>query len=415
MKYRYRLSRIKQMAEFYRLDNQIKHYEWGSPNFIPKFLGFAPDGKPWAELWMGSHPGSPSVVRIQGGKVGLGELIASDPARYLGEKTAERYGALPYLFKLLAAGKPLSIQAHPNLAQARDGFERENRAGLAQDAPNRNYRDANHKPEIVCALTPFTGMCGFRAPNEIAGLISDFLDTTKPVPSILREGFVPLLRALENRNTESALGNFLAALFGISREMRDALTDFVLSREDGPKDCELALMRSFAEQYPGDPAIISPLYLNVFRLKPGEAVFLKAGILHAYISGFAVELMANSDNVLRGGLTQKHVDVAELMKVLEFAPMKPSVLKPADGASAFTYPVLCDEFSLSVMRGSGGASTLKVDGPSIILVGEGELSIGGDSLRKGESAFIPPMVCGNENIEVQGSFTLYVASVGKPG
>ncbi|MCL2599907.1 MAG: mannose-6-phosphate isomerase, class I [Treponema sp.] len=400
------------MAEFHRLSNQIKHYDWGSTDFIPGLLGLSGDGRPYAELWMGSHAGSPSQVRLPQGPAGLGELIARDTRRYLGEMTAERYGSLPYLFKLLAAEKPLSIQVHPNLDQAREGFDRENVEGLAPDAPNRNYRDSNHKPEIVCALTPFTGMCGFRTPGETERLVAAFLGNSPP--AVLRDGFAPLLRALKATATDSALRNFLAALFGVSAEVRKALTDFILlpggSAAGGPVEWEL--MRGFARQYPGDPAVIAPLYLNVFRLRAGEAVFLKAGVLHAYIHGFAVELMANSDNVLRGGLTQKHVDVPELMKVLDFTPMEPRIMKPEPGRAGFTYPVPCDEFSLTVMHGTGGQATLVPNGPSICIVTEGEACVEGEILQRGESIFVPPIGKGEKPLSLSGSYTLYIASVG---
>ncbi|MCL2191517.1 MAG: mannose-6-phosphate isomerase, class I [Treponema sp.] len=369
------------MAEFYRLDNQIKHYEWGSPDYIPGLLGIPADGRPHAELWMGGHPGAPSRARLPGG--------LTQPVE------------VPYLFKLLAAEKPLSIQAHPSPERAREGFDRENREGLAPDAPNRNYRDPNHKPEIICALTPFTGMCGFRAPGEIAGLLAAFMETPP-----LRRGLAPLLRTLE---APDPVRGFLAALFALSRETREAITDFVLQRKGGDPG-EWAMVRGFAGLYPGDPAIIAPLYLNVFRLQPGEAVFLKAGVLHAYVRGFGVELMANSDNVLRGGLTTKHVDVPELMKVLDFSPLKPRIIRPDPGVSYFTYPVPCREFSLAVMRGNGGLATLAPDGPSICIVTEGEACVNGEPLRKGESIFVPPAGPG---LEIRGSYTLHVASTGR--
>ena len=387
------------MAEFYRLQNRAKHYEWGSPGFIPDLLGFPRDGKPYAELWMGSHPGSPSLVELPGGAVGLGEFIG---------------GNLPYLLKLLAAESPLSIQAHPTLEQARKGFARENGAGLAPDAPDRSYRDSNHKPEVVCALTPFTGMCGFRAPAEIAELVGTFLGENPP--AVLREGFAPLLNALESPAEESALRNFLAALFGIPPAMRGALTEFILTqRRANERDgCEWELMRSFAGQYPGDPAVVAPLYLNVFRLKPGEAVFLKAGVLHAYVRGFAVELMASSDNVLRGGLTPKHIDVPELMRVLDFAPLKPKIMRPEPGVSSFTYPTPCDDFSLTVMRGTGNTAELPLNGPSICVVTAGEGIIGREVLRKGESIFVPPAASWEKPLTLRGVYTLHIASTGNP-
>jgi mannose-6-phosphate isomerase len=424
--------------DIYTLCNQVKHYEWGSPDFIPRLMGAAADDAPWAELWMGSHPGAPSRVNLPDGEISLGELIARDPRGYLGKEITERYGSLPFLFKLLAVEKPLSIQAHPNLAQAREGFERENREGLAPDAPSRNYRDSNHKPEIVCALTPFTGMCGFRAPNEIRQRLTVF----SAVPS-LREGFAPLIQALEISDPASALRDFLSLLFSLPPNVKEALTEYILStriinhRVHGETrrkmkkskqnsvfsvssvvkflDIEWDLMRNLARLYPNDPAIIAPLYLNVFHLEPGEAIFLKAGLLHAYIHGFAVELMANSDNVLRGGLSSKHIDIPELIKVLDFNPEEPQIIKPEPGLSCFTYPASCEEFSLSMIRGTkqGGPAVLDRSAPSICIVTEGEVSVGGTTLKQGESAFIPPVASasgGEESLALRGNFTIYVAT-----
>ena len=398
------------MANLYILRNQIKHYTWGSANLIPRLLGAQGDGSLWAELWMGSHADSPSLAGLPSGDVSLRELIAGDPRRYLGEKTAQRYGELPFLFKVLAAEKPLSIQAHPNLAQACEGFERENKAQIAHNDPSRNYRDANHKPEIICALTPFTGMCGFRSPGEIARLLSVFFAASAPAP--VRENFTPLLRALEMPDPALALQTFFCTLFSLPRDARQALTDFILSAQDTGGEWEL--MRQFARQYPGDPAIIAPLYLNIFHLEPGEAIFINAGILHAYIHGLGVELMSNSDNVLRGGLTAKHVDVSELIKVLDFTPMQPRIIKPDSGC--FTYPAPCEEFSLTVMHGEGAAKTADFarNAPAICIVTEGEVSIeapgGGAVLKQGESAFIPARG-DNDPLVLQGHFTLYAASI----
>jgi mannose-6-phosphate isomerase len=364
---------------------------------------------------MGSHSGSPSQVCLPSGEISLKELIAGDPRRYLGEKTEKQYGDLPFLFKLLAAERPLSIQAHPNKAQAREGFERENMTGLAQDAPKRNYKDSNHKPEIVCALESggpdsFTGMYGFREPKETLGLLTVFLEPAY-VPPPLRESFEPLLQALAGADAVFALKNFMGALFDLSPAARKSLTEYILSTTGA--DCEWELMRTFAQLYPGDPAVIAPLYLNVFRLEPGEAVFLQAGILHSYCRGFAVELMANSDNVLRGGLTTKHIDIPELMKVLDFNPAKPQIIKPDTGSPCFTYPG-CEEFSLTVMHGTAALpatlpEALHRSTPSICIVTEGEVSIGGATLKQGESAFIPP--CCYRPLSLQGRYTLYIASV----
>jgi mannose-6-phosphate isomerase len=403
------------MNNLYKLHNQIKHYEWGSASLIPQLLGIAGDGSPWAELWMGSHSDTSSLVSLPSGNISLGEFIARDPRRYLGEKTAQRYGSLPFLFKLLAIDKPLSIQAHPNLAQAREGYEREYKAQMAHNAPNRSYRDPNHKPETICALTPLTGMCGFRSREEITQLLSVFhaeAASGGAAPAPVRESFIPLLRALEIPEQALAMRNFLDALFGFSTAARTALTQFILSSGEGASGEEWELMREFARQHPNDPTIIAPLYLAVFHLEPGEAIFLKPGVPHAYIHGFGVELMANSDNVLRGGLTTKHIDVPELMKVLDFNSQKPRIIKPELVSGCFTYPAPCEEFSLSVMRGTTKATSAAFarNAPAIVIVTEGEVSIGDTVLKQGESAFIP--AAGDEApLVLQGNYTLYAASV----
>jgi mannose-6-phosphate isomerase len=409
------------MADIYKLRNDIKHYEWGSPDFIPRLMGLPGDGSPWAEMWMGSHGGSPSLVRLPSDdasantahEIALGDLIARAPRRYLGEKTARRFGALPFLFKLLAAEKPLSIQVHPNTEQARAGFERENKTGLPPDAPNRNYKDPNHKPEIICALSPFTGMCGFRGTDEIRQLLAPFVEPSAPAQ--VRQIFVLLIKTLEIAMQGSALRLFFEVLFNFSQAARKELTDFILLSETDNDEWRLA--RNFAGLYPGDPAILAPFYLNDFHLEPGEAVFLPACIPHAYIHGFGVELMANSDNVLRAGLTAKHVDVQELIKVLDFNPSKPRIIKPPDHSPVVSYPTPCEEFSLAMIRGAGD---MKMDAaetsPSICIVTEGEVSFSGMILKQGESAFIPAAVSGN-GIPLsapgpgQMPFTLFTASV----
>jgi len=422
------------VTEFYKLHNRIKRFDWGSADFIPRLLGVEGDG-PWAEMWMGIHPGSSSTVSDT---VSLGELITGDPCRFLGEKTARQYGSLPFLFKLLAAEKPLSVQAHPDKIKAREGFERENKAGLRLDSPNRNYRDPNHKPEIICALTPLTGLCGFRDPAEIHKNLEFFLSCGDR--GLLSEGFAPLLTALQKPDTAAPLRDFLSALFGMPEPIRKALTEYILSKNmeqnsnylnnnSAPREprtsgsmvrrlcekkIEIGLLQNFARLYPGDPSVLAPLYLNVFRLEPGEAVFLESGVLHTYVYGLGLELMANSDNVLRGGLTSKHIDVPELMKILNFSPIKPCIIKPEPGSTRFTYPVPCGEFSLTVIHGKeGGGGVFAPDGPVICIVTDGEVTVQGSTsivLKRGESVFIPPAADGKPFL-LRGNFTLYVAGV----
>jgi mannose-6-phosphate isomerase len=411
------------MNDLFKLKNTVKYYDWGSPVYIPRLLGIDGGGRPWAELWMGVHPGGPSAVEFRGKPVSLPDLIAGDRETLLGKEAAEQFGGLPFLFKLLAAAKPLSIQAHPNREQARRGFDRENREGIALDAFNRNYKDPNHKPEILCALSPFTALCGFRDPGEIRDSLGRFLSGASP---LLHKGMAPLLEALtgtagspEAGAASGVLRAFFSALFALSPEVRDALTGYIIqNRGDGLRAAAGSAgkyLAALAERCPGDPAIIAPLYLNVLDLRPGEAVYLEAGVLHAYLEGFGVELMSNSDNVLRGGLSPKHIDLPELMRILTFSAGKPEILKPPEPEPAwYTYAVPAGEFSLSVMHGRGTAGLFPGTGPAILVLtgGEARFSTGKISvnLRPGESVFIPPRRPG-ETLRYDGSFTAYIAAL----
>ncbi|MFP3040446.1 mannose-6-phosphate isomerase, class I [Treponema primitia] len=404
------------MVSVFKLKNPIKHYDWGSPEWIPKLLGLPNDGEePWAELWMGVHPEGPSELALPTGFVSpaprlLPELIGLDPAHYLGEGVAGEFGELPFLYKLLAAARPLSIQAHPNLSQAKAGWDRENSLGISLKAPNRNYKDLNHKPEIICAITPFTAMAGFREPGEIIKR----LQAVQKVPLALGTSLqvAPLISALEAPVPEAALQGFLAALFALPAETRQALGEYARSRGNDPTGEyaeEWKYAAWFAELYPGDPALIAPLYLNLINLKPGEAMNIPAGILHAYIQGFGIELMANSDNVLRAGLTPKHVDLKELTGILRFAPFKPEIIQSPGAENSpglFRYPSPCREYSLYRMSGRGGETPFPLNGPAIVIVLEGELIIPAEKLRlrQGESAFIAfgsrPVFSGNYTISI---------------
>ncbi|MDR3145383.1 MAG: mannose-6-phosphate isomerase, class I [Treponema sp.] len=423
---------VQAPPRLYKLENTVKKYDWGSPEWIPALLGRKNDGaEPWAELWMGVHPAAPSVAEAGAERVGLADLIRRDPVFYLGEAVNREFGALPFLYKLLAAGKPLSIQAHPNREQALAGWDRENRAGLAPDDTHRNYRDANHKPEILCALSPFRAMCGFREIPEILKRLERF---SEEAPPPLDAGLGQLRRALEREDAAAGLREFLGSLFALSLENRQALGGYALHEGDRLAERhpeyaeEWKTAAYFALLYPGDPAVIAPLYLNLLNLAPGEAIFLPAGILHAYIEGFGVELMANSDNVLRGGLTAKHVDAGELARILEFRPFYPAIVRaPGEGAvpgAPYTYPANCREFSLSVIRGTGERIPFSRGGPHIFIVtrGRAELSCskGAETLTllPGESAFLAAGPAGPgaetpaEALSLMGDFTLYAAGPG---
>jgi mannose-6-phosphate isomerase len=397
----------------YKLQNTVKNYDWGSPEWIPELMGKANESQvPWAELWMGVHPEGPSKISSPDGETtkDLSELINSNPATFLGKERAKIFNGLPFLLKILAAEKPLSIQAHPSLIQAQEGWASENEKSIALDSPERNYKDANHKPEIICALSPFTAMAGFREPHEIKVRLEWFLHNA---PQSLLTALAPLTDALERENP---LKTFLEELFSLDPIVREELGNYAIDqgqyglyeyKSEYPD--ERKLIARFAKFFPDDPAIISPLYLNLIKLNPGEAIYLPAGIFHAYVYGLGIELMANSNNVLRGGLTPKHIDIPELLRVLDFKPFQPEILR-ATGETEYEYPVPCKEFSLSVIQ--GGDYIYLETGPSIILVTQGELTINGleqTILKKGESAFIP---AGNNGLKFSGNYTAYTAGIG---
>jgi mannose-6-phosphate isomerase len=380
---------------------------------------------------MGVHPQGPSALDIPGEQPLLSDFINNYSELCLGERVMREFGALPFLLKFLAAAKPLSVQAHPNLAQAQAGFERENKAGLSLQDPARSYKDPNHKPEILCALSPFRAMCGFREPDVMRTLLETFSQAAMTQPgTALNAGFARLGKALGTGDhaQEDALRLFLTILFDLPGEFRRELSAYALEQEPVlkkmvPGHTEIWQTAAyFARLYPGDPAVIAPLYLNLINLEPGEAIYLPAGILHAYVEGLGVELMANSDNVLRGGLTSKHVDVEELVRILEFRPFSPAVLRPFNPIPpAFTYPTDCREFSLSAIWGKGETVPFPISGPAIAVVTEGRAVFscrdGSNrpaetlTLEQGESAFITFLEEG-VSLTCSGSFTLYAAGIG---
>ncbi|MFZ7125733.1 MAG: mannose-6-phosphate isomerase, class I [Desulfobacterales bacterium] len=397
---------------FYHLDNPIQNYAWGSRSAIPEILGLpSPADEPMAELWMGTHPKAPSTVRTPDGDVPLGRLIADSPEPILGAETVHRFGAeLPYLFKILAAAAPLSIQAHPDAVQAASGFEDENRRGIPLDSPKRNYRDPNPKPECICALTPFWAMRGFRAPDAIR----ENLDRFCP-----REG-ERLIDALDTGRTASdSLRRFFENLMKADGDWKPrAIQEAVSScRQHRADDAAAEWVVKLSDAYPGDVGVLSPLFLHTFRLEPGDAMFLPAGELHAYLEGVGIELMGNSDNVIRGGLTPKHVAVEELMRILTFGSERPEVLDPHPiSETESEYPTPATQFKLSVIRVSGKTAhrSSRSRSVEILLVVNGTCRIeskspgGEDELIKGDSVLIPAATAA---YALKGNAVVYKASV----
>lgn len=325
----------------------VQHYAWGSATDFPRLFGVAnPKGEPMAELWYGTHPDGPTKVCDHSGSptgIDLRSQVQHYPEQSIGAELAQRFGSeLPFLLKVIAAAQPLSLQAHPSKEQAEEGFAREEAQGVPVSAPNRSYRDRNHKPELIAALTPFSAMVGFRDPPAIAALIAPLGPEAEP-----------LLEAL----TSGGIKGMYDGLVGISttrlRSIISSVTDLVPATDVGEENaqeeaalqalCYRTLLQLFSA-YPNDPGVLAPLYLNVLRLEPGQALYLPAGILHAYLHGVGVEIMANSNNVLRGGLTSKFIDRAELRRVVRFAPYQPPVL---NGVASHEYPTSFEEFALT--------------------------------------------------------------------
>jgi len=392
-----------------RLRNPVLPYAWGSRTAIAALLGEpVPSAGPQAELWMGAHPSHPSQVRTDHGELPLDAWIARDPECVLGASVASRFaGRLPFLLKVLAAEQPLSLQVHPSPEQARAGFERENAAGIPLDSPRRCYRDASHKPELLCALTPFHALVGFQPPAQIAARLAELA-----APEL-----EPSLRAAEAGGTQG-----LRACFTELLRLDAATRRRVLARAAecarNRSDAALDLVVQLSEAHPGDAGALAPLWMNRIELAPGQAMFLPAGLLHSYLGGVGIELMASSDNVLRGGLTEKHVDVPELLRVLCFEPngFQRVTPDPAEAGEA-RYATPAAEFALSVVRlgASGAFEARERRGVEILLCTEGTGEVSDVDrtqcvpLRRGESLLVPGAL---GRYRVEGSGTLYRATVG---
>lgn len=303
---------------FLRLANTPRNYSWGSLSGISDLLGTKPSGRPEAELWLGTHGASPTwLVEHDEGYATLNEFVFAEGDRLLGSGES-----VPFLLKVLAAEQPLSLQAHPSPAQARQGFARENAAGIALDAPDRNYRDDQAKPEIIVAVSDeFVALSGFRPIARSLAMMRELLAAGGEVSALQR--FVEALEERATHNHGDALAWCVTHLLTDSPEARAVTSELIaLAQETLQVDNEvLAIVRDVAPLYPSDTGVALATLLNRVSLARGEAIFLPAGNLHSYVRGTGIELMNCSDNVLRGGLTQKHIDIPELTSVLDFSEL----------------------------------------------------------------------------------------------
>lgn len=380
-----------------KIANQPRNYAWGSRTLIADYFGpdlvsAAPD-QPAAEIWFGTHPGSPSV-------------LAEEKSTTL----AERLGGhqLSFLLKILAADQPLSIQAHPTKAQAQAGYERENAQGIAIGASNRNYKDNHHKPEVIVALSDFEALCGFKPIAEIDQLLED-METHTGVSDGFRVMSANWRKLLHEANglqkVFSDISHRRGNLDGFTAELT-TLADF---------EARFAVAERLNLLYPGDPGVVLSLLMNHVFLEPGQALFLPAGNIHAYLSGLGVEVMAASDNVLRGGLTPKHVDVDELERVVDFTPGVIPLVEPREVSSGLVqYPCNTDDFLLYKAEPSGDRlmADLQLAGESVVLCTAGEIALSNSLeervvLRRGEAAYMSPDA---KFFSISGSGTAFLAT-----
>lgn len=382
-----------------KISNYPRNYAWGSRTLITDFFGpeltsSAPE-QPAAEIWFGTHSESPSF---------LAEEKSSTLLDHLGGHQ------LSFLLKILAADQPLSIQAHPNRPQAQEGYVRENSLGIDLGAVNRNYKDQNHKPEVIVALYEFEALCGFKPIDEIDQLFED-LETHSGVSEGFRNisaTWRKLLQAPDGlRKVFSDISSRRGNLDGFTAELT-AMADF---------EARFSLAERLNLLYPGDPGVVLALLMNHVHLEPGQALFLPAGNIHAYLSGLGVEVMAASDNVLRGGLTQKHIDIDELEKVVDFTPGRIPLVQPRELSSGLVqYPCNTDDFLLYKVEPSGERlmSDLQLDGEAVFLCTAGEVSVSNSLderviLRRGEAAY---MSAEARFFSVSGGGTVLLATSG---
>lgn len=366
-----------------KLINSVQNYAWGSKTALTELYGIAnPDQQPMAELWMGAHPKSSSKIDVHGEVKSLRDVIDSDKAAWLGNAVNQRFGELPFLFKVLCAAQPLSIQVHPNKQASEIGFAKENAAGIPIDAAERNYKDPNHKPELVFALTPFLAMNAFREFSEIVSLL-------QPVAG----AHTAIAHFLENPNAEG-LSQLFASLLNMQGEEKAHALAVLAAALNSQQGEPWETIRLIAQFYPDDSGLFSPLLLNVVKLNPGEAMFLFAETPHAYLQGVALEVMANSDNVLRAGLTPKYIDIPELVANVKFEakPAAELLTQPVKNGAELDFPIPVDDFAFALHDLSRNETAIAQQSAAILFCVEGEavLSQGEQRLvlKPGESAII---------------------------
>jgi mannose-6-phosphate isomerase len=403
------------------MTNPVRCYDWGSPTAIARLQRRDPTGRPEAELWLGAHADAPSQTLRDGSAYCLRRWIEEDSAAVVGPQVLREFGPrLPFLLKVLAAEAPLSLQVHPDRAQAGAGFAAEEAAGVALDAPQRLYRDRSGKPELLCAMTTFHALCGFREPAHSAALLEELaVDRLRPLARRLRgparDPLRTVVRALLTWPQEDRASLVEEVARAASRRSGAGRSGQFFGQFFGQFQEEHRWTVRLAERFPADPGVVCALLLNLVRLAPGEALFLSAGTPHAYLGGVGVEIMANSDNVLRGGLTRKHVDAGGLLDVLDTTASAPGVVLPRRlPTGEILYPAPAAEFRLTrVTPAPAHAVDLDRRGPQILLCTAGAVRAAADGARvhlaRGQSAFVPAIA---GPVRLSGDGTVFRATPG---
>lgn len=368
----------------HRLIPTFQTYSWGDDTFIQNLCSLEDmEGTPVAEMWLGAHPKAPSLIEHNGKQESLLSYINSHPAQFLGKAADVSPSSLPFLFKVLAAKEPLSIQVHPDKLTAELGFAEENKLGIALDAPTRSFKDDNHKPELLCALTDFSALCGFREYKDIIDNLRSFtLDTLWSHFDLFSI----------NPSAETLKGLFQDIMASSESQLQEAVSRIMKAQPqaDSPAYELRNLCLSLAEKYRFDPGITAPLLFNLVNIKAFDAIYIEAGILHAYLNGAGLELMANSDNVIRGGLSPKHIDLERLFSISNFLPYQPHWVPVTRlDEQTYIYHTPAKEFKLMLLELKSHHSLPTSNKPMIVLCLHGNVSLSAELvLGRGEAAFI---------------------------
>lgn len=394
--------------KIFKLKGFNQHYAWGGFHFIPDLLGIPnPENKPFAEYWMGAHPSASSILQTPEGEISLKELIQKDPAAALTQEVYQKFGELPYLLKVLDVKDMLSIQVHPTKTEAEKGFDAEEAAGIPINAPNRNYKDRNHKPEVMVALSDFWLLHGFKEKLLLEKTLEEVQEFNILLPLFRREGYKALYQFVMEMSQQEA-NVFLMQV--VKREIRKKM-DGELTKAD-PGWWVAKLFENGQPIGDIDKGVFSIYFFNIVNAKPGEAVFQGAGLPHAYLEGQNIELMANSDNVLRGGLTPKYIDVPELMKHTLFEGIIPNVMKGTEiRIGEKNYPCPVPDFAISkISLHENGTYSNSTEGLELFIVTEGGAVINNHLVvKKGEAVCMLPGA--DYQIQSSGECTLYKAFV----